>query len=470
MTPFIDEDFLLDSGTARRLYHEHAAQLPIIDYHSHLPPAEIQSRKRFADITELWLGADHYKWRLMRSAGVAEELITGRAAPRDKFLAFCQVLPLAIGNPVHHFSHLELRRLFDIPLIINGDNGPTLWDLINARLQDLDTWSFLHKSRVEIVCTTDDPADDLLPHRELAATSLATRVLPALRPDQAMRINHPGFPEYLTRLSACAGEKIQSFAALAAALAQRAAYFARHGARLGDHSIEVTLPAAVPDAATLEALFALRLGGTALSPQQEAQYVCGLLLALGRIYHHHGWAMCLHIGALRNSNTRRWERLGGDSGHDSIGEYALLPGLARLLDALDRTAQLPRTVLFCLNPAQNAVLATLLGSFQEGGAAGKLQLGPAWWFNDHREGNLEQLRTLAAHGVLGTFVGMVTDSRSFASYPRHEYFRRLLCRQLGAWVEQGEYPDDAQALAQLVRGICCDNARAYFAFAERPMP
>jgi glucuronate isomerase len=464
MRPFLDEDFLLDTELARRLYHEHAEALPIIDYHSHLVPAEIAARRRFRSITELWLGADHYKWRLMRSAGVAEALITGDAPDRDKFLAFCGVLPLAIGNPLHHFCHLELRRIFGSDAVISESTAPRLWEELNQRLDSLDAWSLLRQARVEVACTTDDPADDLEPHRELAGTDLTTRVLPSLRPDQAMRIGHPGFIPYLETLGQAAQRTIRSFADLLEALERRIVFFRTRGARLSDHAVDQPLPAPLPDRRELEVLFSQRVQGATLSAEQESRYAAGLLRELAPLYHRHDLAMCLHIGAQRNNSTRMLRLLGPDSGHDSIGERPLGPGLAALLDTLEQAGERPRTVLFCINPGHYEVLATLLGSFQDASAAGRLQLGPAWWFNDHRDGNLRQLRCLASYGVLGTFIGMVTDSRSFASFPRHEYFRRLLCRQLGRWVTDGEYPDDPEALARLVRGICYGNAREYFRF------
>ncbi|MBV8647693.1 glucuronate isomerase [Paludibacterium sp.] len=464
MTDFMNDDFLLDTNVARRLYHEVAADLPIIDYHSHLQQKEIAARKRFADITELWLGGDHYKWRLMRSAGVAETQITGPAAARDKFLAFCRVLPQAIGNPIYHWSHLELRRIFGLQDTINAESAPRLWDELNARLAGMDSWRFLEQAKVEIACTTDDPADDLADHARIAEMPLKTRVLPAYRPDKAMRVNDDGFIDYLQRLGAAADVAIDSFANLIEALARRIAFFHDRGARISDHAVDIALPAAVPTDATLARLFADRLAGRKLDTVELGQYLAGLLAHLGRHYARHDWAMCLHIGAQRNNNRRQFAHLGADTGYDSISDMSCSAGIAALLDALDSEGALPKTMLFCLNPSMNAILSTMLGNFQDGSIAGKLQFGPAWWFNDHRDGNLEQIRTLACHGVLGTFVGMVTDSRSFASYPRHDYFRRLLCRQLGQWVEGGEYPASESALADIVQGICYRNAKQYFGF------
>jgi glucuronate isomerase len=459
---FNDDDFMLDTSVARQLYREVAADLPVIDYHSHLQQGEIAERKVFANITELWLGGDHYKWRLMRTAGVDESLITGDQSDEAKFRAFCKVLPLAAGNPIYHWCHLELKRLFGIELRINEANAGHIWAMANAKLAEMDTWAFLEQAKVEIACTTDDPADDLAQHDELAQSALKTRVLPAYRPDRAMRINKPDFTEYLGQLGKASGITIDSFATLVRALDDRVGYFHARGARISDHALDIPLSVAPVNAAECEALFAKRLGGAELNDAEAGAYLRGLMEALGRVYARHGWAMCLHIGAHRNNNSRRMREMGPDTGYDSISDMTCSSSLAALLDALDSTNELPKTMLFCLNPAMNEVLSTLIGAFQDGSVRGKLQFGPAWWFNDHKDGNLAQLATLANHGVLGTFVGMVTDSRSFASYPRHDYFRRLLCRLLGQWVEAGEYPNDMAALGEIVRGVCYENAKHYF--------
>jgi len=463
MRTFIDQDFLLDTAVAGRLYHEVAADLPVIDYHSHLQQGEIASRKTFRNIAELWLGGDHYKWRLMRTAGVSEDFITGNQPDEAKFRAFCKMLPLAAGNPIHHWSHLELRRIFGIGLTINEANAGQIWEVANAKLATMNTWTLLEQAKVEVACTTDDPADDLAQHAEIAASALKTRVLPAFRPDKAMRINNPDFVAYVERLSAVSGVRIGNFDSLIAALAARVDFFHARGARISDHAVDIALPVGTVSAAQLETLFAKRVGGELLSDAEAAQYLRGLLEALGRVYAKHGWTMCLHIGAQRNNNRRMMGRLGPDTGYDSISDMSCSAGLSALLDALDADDQLPKTMLFCLNPGMNEVLSTLIGAFQDGSSAGKLQYGPAWWFNDHKDGNLQQLQTLANHSLLGTFVGMVTDSRSFASYPRHDYFRRLVCRLLGQWVEAGEYPNDFDALAQIVRGVSYENAKRYFA-------
>jgi glucuronate isomerase len=462
MTAFMDKDFLLTTDVAKKLYHEVAADLPVIDYHSHLQQGEIAERKKFRNIAELWLAGDHYKWRLMRTAGVAEEYCTGARSDKEKFLAFCKVLPLAIGNPIYHWSHLELRRIFGIDLVINEKNAEAIWEQANAKLADMDTWTFLEQARVEIACTTDDPADDLLQHAEIANSALKTRVLPAYRPDKAMRINNPGYPEYVAHLAQVSGVKIDSFATLMEALANRVGYFHERGGRISDHALDIPLPtqAATPD--QLEAFFAKRLNGELLSDLEQSQYLRGLLENIGTVYAKYGWTMCLHIGAMRNNNQRMLETLGPDTGFDSIGDMTTSNGLVALLSNLDANNQLPKTMLFNLNPAMNEMLSTMIGNFQDGSVAGKVQFGPAWWFNDHKLGNLNQILAFGNHSVLGIFVGMVTDSRSFASYPRHDYFRRLVCRQFGEWVAGGEYPNDFEALATIVRGICYENAKNYF--------
>jgi len=462
MTAFMDQDFLLNTDVARKLYHEVAAGLPVIDYHSHLQQGEIAERKKFRNIAELWLGGDHYKWRLMRTAGVPEEYCTGNRSDKEKFDAFCKVLPLAIGNPIYHWSHLELRRIFGIDLVINEKNADAIWEQANAKLAQMDTWAFLEQARVEIACTTDDPADDLLQHAEIAKSALKTRVLPAYRPDKAMRINNPGFVDYVARLSDVAGVKIDSFASMMAALAKRVAFFHERGGRISDHAIDIAIPVNGATPQQLEGFFAKRLNGELLSDLEQAQYLRGLLESVGAVYAKFGWTMCFHIGAMRNNNQRMLDTLGPDTGFDSISDMTTSNGLVALLSSLDANDQLPKTMLFNLNPAMNEVLSTMVGNFQDGSVAGKVQFGPAWWFNDHKLGNLNQLLAFGNHSVLGVFVGMVTDSRSFASYPRHDYFRRLVCRQFGEWVEAGEYPNDFEALSTIVRGICYENAKKYF--------
>lgn len=463
MTNYMDNNFLLDTPIAQRLYRDIAADLPIIDYHSHLQQGEIAAKKQFRNLTELWLAGDHYKWRLMRSAGVSEDYITGAQSDEAKFLAFCRVLPLAIGNPIYHWCHLELQRIFGITRTINEHNALYIWEQTKQQLASMTCWTLLEQAKVEVACTTDDPVDDLLLHDAIAQSGLTTRVLPAFRPDAAMRINRVGFADYVVQLGAVTGLQIQSYADLVAALAQRVDYFHQRGARISDHAIDLPISTEIVSAQECDSLLTRRLAGTSLTEHEQAAFQRRLLRDLGAMYARHNWVMCLHIGAQRNNSQRAMQILGPDTGYDAISDAGHSRGIAGLMDELDAEGLLPKTMLFCLNPAMNEMLAALIGCFQDGSVAGKVQMGPAWWFNDHKDGNLRQLQVLANHGVLGTFVGMVTDSRSFASYPRHDYFRRLLCRQLGRWVTDGEYPKDQQALELIVRGVCYDNAKRYFA-------
>ncbi|MES2581852.1 MAG: glucuronate isomerase [Pseudomonadota bacterium] len=463
MQSFMDNNFLLDTDVAQQLYRDVAADLPIIDYHSHLQQGEIAAKKQFRNLAELWLAGDHYKWRLMRTAGVSEDYVTGSQSDEAKFLAFCRVLPLAAGNPIYHWCHLELQRIFGISLTINATNAPRIWEQANTRLATMTCSSLLEQAKVEVACTTDDPVDDLAQHEEIARSGLSTRVLPAFRPDAAMRINRPGFADYLQTLGTVTGSRITNYGDLLAALADRVVYFHQRGSRISDHAIDLPISFEEVTVGDGAALLAKRLSGATLSEAEQAAYQRRLLQDLGVIYARHQWAMCLHIGAQRNNSQRGMATLGPDTGFDAISDAGHSRGIAALLDALDADGNLPKTMLFCLNPAMNEMLAALIGCFQDGSVAGKVQMGPAWWFNDHKDGNLRQLRALSNHGVLGTFVGMVTDSRSFASYPRHDYFRRLLCRQLGRWVADGEYPADREALDTIVRGVCYDNAKRYFA-------
>ena len=462
MAAFMDDRYLLTTDTAFRLYNTYAVSQPIIDYHSHLPQGEILSRKRFSSMTELWLGSDHYKWRLMRAAGIPEDLVTGRRPDKEKFEAFCTILPLAAGNPIYHFSHLELKRIFGMDIVINSKNADRIWEEGNAKLAQMDTWFLLDQARVEIACTTDDPADDLKQHAELAKTDLKTKVYPAFRPDKAMRINADTFPAYLEQLGEAANIRISSFATLMEALVKRVDFFHSQGARVSDHSIEIRLPEREVSASEAENVFKKRLAGSHLSCEEQAIYHQAMLVELGEAYHKYGWTMCFHIGALRNANSRMMALLGPDSGYDSVSDMSCVQGIALLLDLLERKNKLTKTMLFCLDGTQNSKYITLAASYQDGEIPGKIQYGPGWWFNDTKEGNLQQLRDLSSNGLLGTFVGMLTDSRSFASYPRHDYFRRLLCRLVGEWVEAGEYPDDPEALETLISGIAYKNARSYF--------
>ena len=460
MKPFMDRDFLLDTPTAQRLYHDVAAELPIIDYHCHLSPREIYEDRPFENITRVWLGGDHYKWRLMRSFGVDERYITGDASDREKFQKWAETLSLAIGNPLYHWSHLELRRYFGYEGILNGDTAEAVWDLCNEQLRrpEFSVRNLILRSNVKVICTTDDPADSLEWHRRIAADGFAVKVLPSFRPDKAMNLEKPDYLDYLQKLGGP-----QTYAELAKVLRERLRFFVSLGCRVSDHGME-SVPYVPAGEAELEAIFAKRLRGQLPTACEAKQFKTGLLLTLGRCYAKYGVAMQLHYGVIRDNNRYICHLLGPDAGVDAMGDPSPLKELAGFLNALAETNELPRTILYSLNPTENAAIGTIIGCFQGPEARGKLQHGSAWWFNDHEKGMLDQMTTLAAEGHLATFVGMLTDSRSFLSYPRHEYFRRLLCNLIGGWVERGEFPDDGKALRTIVEGVCCRNAQAYFRF------
>ena len=461
----MDRDFLLSSDTAKHLYHDYAADMPILDYHCHLDPKEIYEDRRleiyedrrFETITQVWLGGDHYKWRLMRSAGVEERYITGDASDREKFQKWAETLGLAVGNPLYHWSHLELRNYFGYTGVLNGDTAEEVWQLCNEKLRTMSARKLIESSNVKALCTTDDPADSLEWHRKLAADStFGVKVLPSFRPDKALGIEKKDYVNYLARLGA-----IGSFTQLVETLKERLRFFVSLGCRVSDHGME-SVPFAPATEAEVEAIFRKRLAGEIPTPYEQKQFRTALLLALGREYHRLGVVMQLHFGVIRDNARRVFRSLGPDAGIDSIGDAPSIKELAAFLNALDETGELPKTILYSLSPNDCTALATVMGAFQTAEAAGKLQLGSAWWFNDHKRGMLDQLTTLAAEGYLAGFVGMLTDSRSFLSYARHEYFRRLLCELLGSWVENGEYPDDEKALKTIVEGICFENAKRYF--------
>ncbi len=465
MKAFMDKDFLLSTETAKHLYHDYAAPQPIIDYHCHLSPQEIYEDRRFDTITQVWLGGDHYKWRIMRAMGVEERLITGDAPDYEKFLAWAKTLSMAIGNPLYHWSHLELQRYFGYTGILNEDTAAEVYALCNEKLAtpEFSARNLIRNSNVKTLCTTDDPADSLEWHKKIKDDGFEVAVYPAFRPDQAVNIEKDGFADYLAKLGAAAEMEIDSFAALKKALSSRIDFFSSMGCRVSDHGLE-TVPYAPASGETVAAIFAKRLSGGALTAEETKQYKTALLLFLGREYARAGWVMQLHYGCIRNNAVRLFKKLGPDVGLDAIGSTAPADELAAFLNALDETGELPKTILYSLNPNENAVIETIMGCFQEAGAVGKLQHGSAWWFNDHKKGMTEQITSLASEGMLASFVGMLTDSRSFLSYARHEYFRRILCDIIGGWVENGEYPADEKALRAIVEGISYNNAKEYFGF------
>lgn len=466
MQAFMDRDFLLSTETARKLYHGVAVQCPIIDYHCHINPREIFEDRRYDTITQVWLGGDHYKWRLMRCAGVPERFITGDATDREKFRKWAEVIGRAAGNPLYHWSHLELQRYFGYHGLLNASTADAVWNLANEQLRgaDFSVRGLIRRSGVELICTTDDPLDSLEWHRKLAAdASFPTAVLPAWRPDKAMNLEKPTYLEYLAQLEAVSGVKIASFAALKDALVRRMAFFHENRCRLSDHALSYAMyaPAGEPE---IERIFADRLAGKPIGTADELAFKTAFLRFVAGEYRRLGWTMQLHYGCRRDNNPAMFDRLGPDTGYDCVDNHTPSAQLAALLGAMDEAGALPRTVLYSLNPNDNAAIDSVCGCFQNDEAVGRIQHGSAWWFNDHLQGMTEQLVSLANLGYLAGFVGMLTDSRSFLSYPRHEYFRRILCRVLGQWVEEGQFPDDWDTLSAIVRGVSYENAKRYFAF------
>lgn len=457
---FLDENFLLSTPTAQKLYRSYAAEQPIIDYHCHLSAKEIYENKPFENITRLWLGSDHYKWRLMRSFGIDERYITGEATDKEKFFKWVQAVQTAIGNPLYHWSCLELKNYFGFDRTLCAKEAESIWALCNEKLAQADFTprGLMERSRVEVICTTDDPADDLQWHQKLADSDFAVKVLPSFRPDRALAIEKEDYLDYLARLGA-----VESFAKLKAVLAQRLDFFVSLGCILSDHGM-AAVPYAPASEAEIESIFAARLKGKLPSEKECAQFKTALLLFLGKEYRKRGMVMQLHFGVMRDISARVYRALGADAGVDAIGAQVSAEDLAAFLGDLDSTAELPKTILYSLNPNDNAMIDSIIGAFQTGEAKGKIQHGSAWWFNDHYEGMRAHLTALAAQGHLATFVGMLTDSRSFLSYARHEYFRRILCGLIGEWVESGAYPAQEELLAGIVRGICYENAKAYFEF------
>ncbi len=466
MKPFLDEDFLLSNKTAQRLYHEYAAYQPIYDYHCHLNPRVVAENKPFTNLTEIWLAGDHYKWRGMRSAGIDERLITGDASDYEKFQAWAKTVPMCLGNPLYHWTHLELRRPFGIAnTVLNPTTAETIWARCNELLATPEFLprGIMKQMNVKMVGTTDDPLDTLEYHKAIAAdSSFDIEVAPSWRPDKAFKIELEGFAAYIDKLGKVADIEIERFSDLLTALDRRLDHFAAHGCRAADHGIEVLRFAAVPAEAELDKILHRRMNGGALTELEIAQYTTAVQVWLGRQYAKRGWVMQLHMGAQRNNNTRMFRLLGADAGFDSIGDKNFSFELASLLDAMDVTNELPKTILYCLNPRDNEMLGTMIGNFQGGGIAGKIQFGSGWWFNDQKDGMQRQLEQLSQLGLLSKFVGMLTDSRSFLSYTRHEYFRRILCNMVGGWVENGEVPYDMELLGNMVKNICYQNARNYF--------
>ena len=466
MKPFMDKDFLLSTDTAKQLYHDYAAKMPVLDYHCHINPQEIAEDRKFDNITQVWLGGDHYKWRQMRSNGVEEKNITRDATDREKFQKWAETLEKLIGNPLYHWSHLELQKYFGYTGHLNGDTAQEVWDLCNEKLgQDsMTVRNIIRQSGVTLICTTDDPVDTLEWHEKIAADdTFDVQVLPAWRPDKAMNVEKPDFAAYMARLSDVSGVKVKDFSSLKEALKARMDYFADHKCSVSDHALEYVMYVPADDK-EIDAIMAKGLAGQGISREEELKYKTAFMLFVAKEYNRRNWVMQLHYGCKRDNNAYMYQQLGADTGFDCINNYAPSAQMADFLNALSATNEIPKTIIYSLNPNDNASIGTILGCFQAAGANGRIQQGSAWWFNDHKAGMTEQMTSLANLGCLGNFIGMLTDSRSFLSYTRHEYFRRIMCELIGGWVENGEYPDDRKALKKIVEGISYNNAVKYFGF------
>lgn len=464
---FLDENFLLSNETSRVLYHEYAANLPIIDYHCHLPPDEIAMDKQFENISRVWLNGDHYKWRAMRTNGVAERFITGDADDFEKFLRWAETVPYTMRNPLYHWTHLELKRYFGVDELLNAKSARGIFDHCSSLLHtsEYSVRSLLTRMNVEIVCTTDDPLDDLGHHAAIKDDNCPVAVYPAFRPDKAILMRNEIFVDYVRKLGDLTGIQTETFAGIVAALAKRAEYFHNRGCRLADHGLEQIYAADYTES-ELNAIIKRRLAGQDIFEGEALLYQSAILHELGKLYHSLGWTQQFHLGALRNNNQRMLRELGPDTGFDSIGDFSQSRALSRFLDKLDNTDQLSKTILYNLNPRDNEVMATMIGNFNDGSFPGKMQFGSAWWFLDQLDGMEKQINALSNMGLLSRFVGMLTDSRSFLSFPRHEYFRRLLCNMFGKDVEQGLLPNDIHWIGKLIRDICYYNAKNYFGFGQ----
>ena len=462
MKQFLGNDFLLDSSLAQELY-SYARKMPIFDFHCHLVPQEIAEDRKFKTITEVWLGADHYKWRLLREYGVDEEYITGNASDYDKFLAYAKAMPYFIGNPIYEWTHLELRRYFGINDLLNEENARSIYDRCNEKLKDLSARKMMEMMNVSIVFTTDDPVDDLHYHEQIAAdTSFKIRVSPCWRPDKLMKIgNVEVFSSYVKTLSAVCKKEINNIEDLFDCISQRIDFFAQHGCVASDHDFNFTeyVPTSIEAA---NDVFQRAMRKETLTFQEEVVYRSCLMLFLGREYSRHNWVQQYHIGAIRNNSTRMFHRLGADAGFDSTNDQCIVTGISKLMNDLDKSEELPKTILYCLNEQDYGALSPLVNSFQDGKTRGKIQLGAAWWFNDNFEGMENQMKRLSSTLLISLFVGMLTDSRSFLSYPRHEYFRREMCNYIAQLVEKGRYPYDVKTLRQIVEDISYNNAIQYF--------
>ena len=451
---FINDDFMLHGKTAKKLYNDYAKDIPIIDYHCHLPVKQIAENHRFKNAFDLFLSGDHYKWRQMRTNGIDEEYITGNADDYEKFRAFAKTMPLLIGNPLYHWTHLELKRYFDIDETLSEKTCDMIWNKCNEMLSrdDFCAQELIKRSNVAVICTTDDPADDLRYHKQLK--DFPTKILPTFRPDMTTQIEKETFLPYIEKIG------VKSYDELISWITSRIEYFNEAGCRLSDHAMEY-IPFAIGNPSEV---FEKKMSGSELTKEEVDVFKTAVLKHCAKLYVKYDWAMQLHIGALRNNNRRMYEKLGADTGFDSVNDLCIAEPLSKFMDNLETDDCLPKTILYTLNPKDNYVLGTMLGNFQKAPIAGKIQFGSGWWFNDQRDGMTEQMKALANLGMISKFVGMLTDSRSFVSYPRHEYFRRIMCNLIGNWVDNGEYPADMETLEVIVKGICYNNAKEYFKF------
>jgi len=466
MKPFIHDDFLLQTDFARELYHKHAAPMPIFDYHCHIPPQDIAVNRQYLNMTQIWLAGDHYKWRAMRTNGVSEKYCTGNASDWEKFEKWAETVPQTIRNPLYHWTHLELKRFFGINEVLNPESARRIWEACNAKLNspEYTVRNIIRMANVHTICTTDDPVDSLEHHVAIKKSGFEVNVLPAWRPDKAMMVENTGFfNDYMNQLEQVSGISIGTFDQMMLALDKRHQFFHDNGCRLSDHGLET----AYAEDYTLEEIRAIFLkirSGNTLTKEEILQFKSAMLVEFGIMDHSRGWTQQFHIGALRNNNSRLFKQLGPDTGFDSIGDLELARPLSRLLDRLDSSNQLAKTVLYNLNPRDNELLGTMIGNFQDGSVPGKMQYGSGWWFLDQKDGMEKQIQALSNLGLLSRFVGMLTDSRSFLSYTRHEYFRRILCNIIGNDIAKGEIPEDMELLGKMVENISFNNAFQYFKF------
>ena len=467
MSAFITDDFLLHNDTAKALYNSYAEGLPIIDYHCHIPVRDIALDTQFKNLTHIWLYGDHYKWRAMRTAGVDEKYITGNATDWEKFLEWTKVVPKTLGNPLYHWTHLELLRYFGVDELLDEKSAKRVWKHCNELLSkpELSARGIIKKMNVEVVCTTDDPVDSLEYHQQIAEdASFDVKVLPAFRPDKALGIDNPEeYQKWLDKLSDASSLSVKSYGDLLAALKQRHDFFHEQGCRLSDHGME-TVYADEYTESEVNDIFARALKGKIVDTKEHRKFSSAVLYEMGKMDHERGWVQQYHLGAIRNNNTRMYRTLGPDTGFDSMGDFSQARSLSKFLDRLDTNDQLAKTILYNVNPVHNALFATMIGNYQDGSVPGKMQFGSAWWFLDQKDGIEDQLRTLANMGLLSHFVGMLTDSRSFLSYPRHEYFRRVLCNMIGEDIEKGLIPADMELVGSMITDICHNNAEQYFGF------